>query len=372
MSVYMRRVFRVNDPSIVSTLTLTVDDDDGFVAYLNGTEVARRNVVGTPPLYNQVATADHECSVCGGTCNAAESISLTSYKNLLVAGTNVLAIQAHNLTLASSDFTITPTMTATYAGCTSNAQCDDGQWCNGAETCDLGVHTCQSGTAPNCADAFACTTDSCNETTDGCVHTPSNATCSDGLACNGTETCDPVAGCQSGTAPNCDDGIACTADACVEPTGCRNVDGCTGGQVCNPTSGLCETPSYPPLPIEIGDTWSYLKGTAEPSTPVQLPPVWAGLGFDDAAWLTGPSGFGFGAAGADCETQRTGGTNLGDMQNPPSTPGYMSLYLRKSSMSRTRRRSTVSSSPCLRRRVRRLPERAGSRAEQPDRRAPAV
>ena len=113
------------------------------------------------------------------------------------------------------------------------------------------------------------------------------------------------------------------------PTGCQHADNCTGGQVCNHSTGACEAPSYPPLPISIGDTWSYFKGTAEPSTPVQLPPLWAGLAFDDAAWLTGPSGFGFGAAGADCETQRTGGTNLDDMQNPPSTPGYMRLYLRK-------------------------------------------
>ncbi len=43
-----------------------------------------------------------------------------------------------------------------------------------------------------------------------------------------------------------------------------------------------------PLPIVGGDTWSYMKGIAEP------PADWATVSFDDASWLLGPSGFGFG------------------------------------------------------------------------------
>src|SRR5215475_2897491 len=46
--------------------------------------------------------------------------------------------------------------------------------------------------------------------TPGCT---SNAACSDGNFCNGTELC--VAGaCAAGTPPSCDDGVACTADSC--------------------------------------------------------------------------------------------------------------------------------------------------------------
>lgn len=101
------------------------------------------------------------------------------------------------------------------AGCTTNPQCDDGLWCNGAETCVSG--SCQAGTAPNCNDGVACTTDSCNESTDSCSNVPNNSACSDGLFCNGTETCSATLGCQAGTNP------------------------CTAGQTCNETTDTCNS-----------------------------------------------------------------------------------------------------------------------------------
>jgi hypothetical protein len=136
--------------------------------------------------------------------------------------------------------------------CSIDADCDDGLFCNGAETCVDG--SCVAGAAPNCNDGVACTTDTCNETTDDCDHTPSNAACSDGLFCNGAETCDAILGCQAGTAPNCNDAIACTADSCNESTDqCDHVpnnslcdDGqfCNGAEVCNAGSG-CAAGSNP-------------------------------------------------------------------------------------------------------------------------------
>lgn len=54
--------------------------------------------------------------------------------------------------------------------CTTNAQCDDGLFCNGTEMCVNQV--CTPGTAPTCNDNVECTTDSCNETTDTCINTP--------------------------------------------------------------------------------------------------------------------------------------------------------------------------------------------------------
>jgi len=135
-------------------------------------------------------------------------------------------------------------------GCTSNPECDDGLFCNGAETCVS--NQCQAGTAPNCSDGVACTTDTCNEGTDSCDHTPNNGACSDGLFCNGSETCHITLGCQAGTAPNCDDSIACTADSCNEGTDtCDHVpnnglcsDGlfCNGAEVCNVGTGCGDGP----------------------------------------------------------------------------------------------------------------------------------
>ncbi len=125
--------------------------------------------------------------------------------------------------------------TGAAGGCSGNPQCDDGLFCNGAEICNAG--SCQAGTPPNCADAVACTTDSCNEGTDSCDHTPNNGACSDGQFCNGSETCNVTLGCQAGTPPNCADAVACTTDSCNEATdSCDhtpNNGACSDGQFCN-------------------------------------------------------------------------------------------------------------------------------------------
>ncbi len=135
----------------------------------------------------------------------------------------------------------------------NDANCDDGLYCNGAETCDA-VLGCQAGTAPNCDDGVPCTDDSCNETTDSCDNLANDANCDDGLFCNGAETCDALSGCQAGTAPNCDDGIPCTDDACNESTDtCDNLandancdDGlyCNGAETCDALSG-CQSGTAP-------------------------------------------------------------------------------------------------------------------------------
>jgi hypothetical protein len=99
----------------------------------------------------------------------------------------------------------------------SDALCDDGAFCNGAETCDA-VNDCQAGTPVDCDDGVGCTVDACNEGTDSCDNTPDDAACDDGAFCNGAETCDAVADCQAGTPVDCNDGVGCTVDACNEGT----------------------------------------------------------------------------------------------------------------------------------------------------------
>jgi hypothetical protein len=145
-----------------------------------------------------------------------------------------------------------------------NARCDDGLWCNGSETCNA-LTDCQAGTAPNCADTVSCTTDLCNEATDSCDHTPNNGACSDGLWCNGTETCDAALGCQAGTAPDCSDSVSCTTDLCNEATdSCNhtpNNGACSDGLFCNGTE-TCDAalgcrpgigdPCAPPLHCDEG------------------------------------------------------------------------------------------------------------------------
>ena len=100
------------------------------------------------------------------------------------------------------------------AQCTVDADCDDGAFCNGAETCNAG--TCQAGTVVSCDDGVSCTDDSCNESTDTCDYVANDGNCDNGLFCDGTEICDPVNDCQAGSDP-CSGGETCdeVGDVCT-------------------------------------------------------------------------------------------------------------------------------------------------------------
>jgi len=147
---------------------------------------------------------------------------------------------------------------------------DATETCNGVDQdCDFLV---DEGTDAQCADAFACTTDSCaggacvhpvqagrcliagacysDGNTSGACHEcePSasqtawtympNKACNDGNACTHTDVCRAAgAGC-GGTAYTCNDGLACTTDTCNGSGGCTfalNAGNCVIGGVCYAT-----------------------------------------------------------------------------------------------------------------------------------------
>jgi len=168
----------------------------------------------------------------------------------------------------------------------NSASCNDGTFCNGADTCSGGACILHAGdpcaggpecaqtcneSAGNCFDSVttACTSDG-NVCTDdhcdgagACVNTANTASCDDGLFCNGADVCagstcthgpNPCTGgsecadaCNE-AADNCFDlaGTPCTADsnvctldqcdgagACVHPAG-------NAGTVCRPSAGQCD------------------------------------------------------------------------------------------------------------------------------------
>jgi hypothetical protein len=100
--------------------------------------------------------------------------------------------------------------------CAEDADCDDGRFCNGVERCDQAQGACVSGAPPAVEDGIGCTLDGCDESRGEVVHVPSAARCDNGLFCDGVERCDVEAGCVAGAAPTVDDGVVCTADACDE------------------------------------------------------------------------------------------------------------------------------------------------------------
>ncbi len=109
VTYYFRRSFTVSSPSTISALTLRYVRDDGAVLYLNGAEVARSNMpTGTISSTTLATTA---------ISSADESVwhSVSVDPSLLVAGTNVLAVEIHQQSVSSSDVSFDLELIATDA-----------------------------------------------------------------------------------------------------------------------------------------------------------------------------------------------------------------------------------------------------------------
>jgi hypothetical protein len=107
LTVYATRSFNVADPARLTGLHLEVTFDDGFAAYLNGAEIARRKL---PPAAgpSTPATASGEAT--------RELLDLTSFLGSLRPGKNRLSIEVHNSALDSSDLSLHPVLSATGTG----------------------------------------------------------------------------------------------------------------------------------------------------------------------------------------------------------------------------------------------------------------
>ena len=109
--IYLRKVFNLEDTeSIVYTL-LHMDYDDGFVAYINGQEIARANMdqSNSIPKHNDLALQNHEALIYRGL--PPELFQIENFQNILVQGDNVLSIQVHNSDSSSSDLSLIPFLT---------------------------------------------------------------------------------------------------------------------------------------------------------------------------------------------------------------------------------------------------------------------
>jgi hypothetical protein len=100
---YIRIPFGMDaeDLSKLTALSLKIRYDDGFVAYLNGIEIARRNFNGTP-AWNSRSSASHVDSAA----IVLEPIDVSPFIGYLQRGSNILAIHGLNDNLTSSDMLI--------------------------------------------------------------------------------------------------------------------------------------------------------------------------------------------------------------------------------------------------------------------------
>jgi hypothetical protein len=108
-SCYIRIPFDVGSDLLAqfNYMTLEIRYDDGFIAYLNGSEVARRNFTGSP-AWNSQASSGHNDSAS----IMLESVSLSNAIDTLKPGSNILAIHGLNVSPTSSDFLISARLVA--------------------------------------------------------------------------------------------------------------------------------------------------------------------------------------------------------------------------------------------------------------------
>lgn len=106
-SIYIRRNFTISDTSALENALLHMDYDDGFVAYLNGVEVARAGLTGVPPMWDELAV-DHEASVYQGGNYELFTVNHALLQSAMVNGQNTFAIELHNYDPNSSDLTVRP------------------------------------------------------------------------------------------------------------------------------------------------------------------------------------------------------------------------------------------------------------------------
>lgn len=106
-TAYLRFPFAGVNSLDFTTLTLKMRFDDGFIAYLNGTEVASANAPVTP-AWNSRAIRTAEASL-----TEFDKFDLTPFIELLRSDGNVLAIHGLNRGVSSADFVIQPVLEGT-------------------------------------------------------------------------------------------------------------------------------------------------------------------------------------------------------------------------------------------------------------------
>ena len=107
-SIFIRKKFTIADVASVKQLILHMDYDDGFVAYLNGVEIARAQMMGKGelPRFDVQASGQHEALMYLG--QAPEKFVIVNPALVLKTGENILSIQVHNVDTTSPDLSAIP------------------------------------------------------------------------------------------------------------------------------------------------------------------------------------------------------------------------------------------------------------------------
>jgi hypothetical protein len=102
-SVYIRYTFDITDVDSIKQMVLDMDYDDGFVAYLNGIEIASANI-SKPYSWNMELETDHEALLYRDLSPERWTLDSSLIEETVLNGENILAVEVHNVGPNSSDF----------------------------------------------------------------------------------------------------------------------------------------------------------------------------------------------------------------------------------------------------------------------------
>ena len=110
VSVYMRKSFNITDINALTKIIFHMDYDDGFIAYINGIEIARNNLgtVGQPAAFNLLASASHEAQLYQNGLPDQFIFNPAQFASFLLQGTNVICVEVHNQTAMGVDLSARP------------------------------------------------------------------------------------------------------------------------------------------------------------------------------------------------------------------------------------------------------------------------
>lgn len=102
-TIYIRKKFNYSGKYSINTMQMNIYYDDGFIAYINGREVAQANMPSGVVSHLTLAKNSHEA-------NKIETFDLTKYKDLINRKENVFAVEIHNSSISSSDLSLNPNL----------------------------------------------------------------------------------------------------------------------------------------------------------------------------------------------------------------------------------------------------------------------
>ncbi|MFM1768533.1 MAG: hypothetical protein RJA22_1062 [Verrucomicrobiota bacterium] len=249
ITTYFRRSFQVANPATITNLLLRLVRDDGAIVYLNGVEIFRDNMPEGSITYTNLALA-----AIGG-ADETTFILTNPSPALLVAGTNVIAVEIHQNAGNSSDLSFDLELVGNFTPAVPTV-----------------VITSPADGANLAADA---------------VTLLATATDSDGVILK-------VEFFQAGSK---------VGEDTVAPYSFTVTNLAPGGYVfyarATDSTGLTAESEdifvrlNPPAPtlVRLGATWKYLV------TPTAADPGWTNLNFNDATWPQGPGRLGYGDGG---------------------------------------------------------------------------